>query len=271
MLGARQAECPNCGAPIAWLLATSQAVVCRYCQFSVVRTDRSLEAIGRVADLVPTAAAFAVGDEGSAGGRDFRVLGRIQLDHGRGPWDEWYLGYADGGWGWLAQAEGRWYATEERAASLPSWEHAALGARLTIANIEWVITERGGSAVISAEGELPYPVDPRGSGRYADLEGPDGAFATLDFGEPTRLFAGRELRAEELVLRRAALGPRPVEKVAVAKLSCPDCGAPIAIHVIESERVGCAHCGALLDHQRGTLSLFHRADRAGAAPLIPLG
>ncbi|HEX5656082.1 MAG TPA: hypothetical protein VFX59_02760 [Polyangiales bacterium] len=65
MLGARQAECPNCGAPIAWQLASSQAAVCTYCQLSVVRSARSLEAIGRVAELVPTASPLAVGDEGT--------------------------------------------------------------------------------------------------------------------------------------------------------------------------------------------------------------
>jgi ribosomal protein S27AE/DNA-directed RNA polymerase subunit RPC12/RpoP len=270
MLGARTAECPNCGAPIAWQLASSQAAVCKYCQFSVLRSDRELTAIGRVADLVPTAAPLALGDEGSAAGKRFRVLGRIQLDHGRGPWDEWYLGFADGGWGWLARAEGRWYVTYERP-GYATWEEAAPGTALTLAGVDWVVTERGGSAVVSAEGELPYPLDPHGSGRYADLEGPQGAFATLDFGPPLRFFAGRELRAEEVVLTRAAVGPRPLEKVAVQKLSCPTCGAPVAIHAPTAERVGCGHCGALLDHAQGSLRLLQQFDPPLVKPLIPLG
>ena len=61
MLGARQAECPNCGAPIAWQLASSHAAVCKYCQFSVVRTDRSLEAIGRDSAAVVKANGGAAG------------------------------------------------------------------------------------------------------------------------------------------------------------------------------------------------------------------
>jgi ribosomal protein S27AE len=276
MLGVRQAECPNCGAPIEWQLASSQAAVCRYCQFSVLRTDRELSALGRVADLVPTAAPLAVGDEGSAAGRTFRVLGRVQLDHGRGPWDEWYLGFDDGGWGWLARAEGRWYLTYEREpGAQPSWEQASLGARLTLAGLDWVVTERGGSAVVSAEGELPYSVDPRGSGRYADLEAAGGAFATLDFGggsEPLRLFAGRELGHHELTFKRAALGPRPTETVPIAKLSCPNCGAPVQLFVPDaSERVGCAHCGSLLDHTAGNLMLLLQLAPPPIAPLIPLG
>ena len=52
------------------------------------------------------------GDEGTLGGRPCQVLGRVQLDHGAGPWDEYYVAL-DGGqsWGWLAFAQGHWYAT----------------------------------------------------------------------------------------------------------------------------------------------------------------
>lgn len=273
MLGERKAECPSCGAPIVWQLASSQAVVCKYCQFAVVRSDRELSAIGRVADLVPSAAPLAVGDEGIAAGRSFRVLGRLQLDHGRGPWDEWYLGFSDGGWGWLARAEGRWYVTFERHAEA-RWEQVAPGARLTLIGVPWVVTERGRSTLVSAEGELPYPFSLQATSGYADLEGPEGAFATLDFAEAQRFFAGRELSASDVVLKREALGPRPTEKVAVRKLSCPSCGAPIAIFVpAECERVGCAHCGALLAHQQAHagLELLQQLDPPPVMPQLPLG
>src|ERR1700712_749875 len=96
----RQAECPNCGAPVVFQLASSQALVCGYCRFAVVRSDRDLSAQGRVSDLVPPAAPIAVGDEGAVGNKTFHVLGRMQLDHGRGPWDEWYVSFTDQTWGW---------------------------------------------------------------------------------------------------------------------------------------------------------------------------
>ena len=98
--------------------------MCGYCRFSVVRSDRDLSVIGKVADLVPTAAPIAVGDSGSVGGKAFTVLGRTQLDHGRGPWDEWYIAFQDGTWGWLAYAQGNWYATWEVTplpAQIPPW------------------------------------------------------------------------------------------------------------------------------------------------------
>lgn len=232
-----------------------------------------------MADLVPTASPIAVGDEGALSGKPFVVLGRLQLDHGRGPWDEWYLGFADGSWGWLARAEGRWYATFDKPVSAPpAWDALAPSAEVALdgtGSVRWVVTERGGSATLSAEGELPFVVDPKGSGRYVDLEAEGGAFATLDFGDgsrPPQLFAGRELAASDLTLKQTAVGPRPIEKVEVARLACPTCGAPIAIVVpSEAERCGCVHCGSLLDFDNGTLKLLEQLERPTVRPLIPLG
>ncbi|MDB4972687.1 MAG: hypothetical protein JWN48_1028 [Myxococcaceae bacterium] len=276
---ARQAECPNCGAPIAWRLGSSRAAVCGYCRFSVVRSDGALGALGRVADLVPTAAPIALGDEGSIGGKRFRVLGRLQLDHGRGPWDEWYLGFADESWGWLARAQGRWYLTFALAPTeTPPWEALTPGSELTLpdsGSVRWVVSERGGSALLSAEGELPFPVDPHASGRYVDLEGDAGAFATLDYGDgtgPVLPFAGRELRESELALTETALGPRPIEQVQVERLSCPTCGAPVPIRVPgETERCGCEACGALLDYTKGALRMLAQQAPSAVRPQIPLG
>jgi hypothetical protein len=253
-------------------------LVCSYCRFAVVRSDRALSAGGRMADLVPTAAPIAVGDEGSLSGKSFVVLGRLQLDHGRGPWDEWYLGFSDDSWGWLARAEGRWYTTFERpAGEPPGWDALAPSTEVSFegtGSVRWVVTERGGSATLSAEGELPFAIAPRASGRYVDLEAEGGAFATLDFGDgshPPQLFAGRELAASDLTLRQTALGPRPMESVEVARLACPSCGAPIEIVVpSETERCGCAHCGALLDFDSGALRLLSQLEPPAIRPLIPL-
>jgi hypothetical protein len=232
-----------------------------------------------MADLVPTASPIAVGDEGSLGGKPFRVLGRLQLDHGRGPWDEWYLGFEDGSWGWLSRAEGRWYATFEKPAGTPpGWDALVPSSPVALegtGSVRWIVTERGGAATVSAEGELPFVVEPQGSGRYVDLEAEGGAFATLDFGDgsqPPLLFAGRELSASELTLKQTAVGPRPSERVEVQRLACPVCGAPVAIVVpSEAERCGCAHCGALLDFHSGALALLEQLEPPAIRPLIALG
>ncbi len=259
-------------------MGSSHALICGYCRFSVVRSDRELSALGKVADLVPTASPLAVGDTGSIAGKPFSVLGRVQLDHGRGPWDEWYLSF-DNAWAWLARAQGRWYLTYEKDGSgLPAWDALQPGARGSFSgtgSIAWVVSERGGSALLSAEGELPFPVIPLSSGRYVDLEAEGAAFATVDYGDgsaPPKLFAGRQLQDGEVALKQTALGPRPTERVQVKKLVCPGCGAPVTLFVPDgAERVGCAACGALLDHSQGILSLLRQLDPPKIRPFIPLG
>jgi hypothetical protein len=76
-LPVRTASCPNCGAPIEFKLGSSAGCVCPFCRFSVARTGEVLEAIGKVADLVPTAPRLTVGDQGMVDGRPFTVGGRL--------------------------------------------------------------------------------------------------------------------------------------------------------------------------------------------------
>ena len=46
-----QGTCPGCGAPIEFGVGSSIAKVCEYCRTTVVRSDRGLENLGKVADL----------------------------------------------------------------------------------------------------------------------------------------------------------------------------------------------------------------------------
>ena len=41
------------------------------------------------------------------GTRGFTLVGRLQLDYGQGPWNEWYAAFDDGDWGWVAEAQGK--------------------------------------------------------------------------------------------------------------------------------------------------------------------
>lgn len=277
MLGERNARCPNCGGPIAFGIGASAALVCPHCRYAVVRSDRELSALGRVADLVPTAPPIAVGDSGMVAGRPFRVAGRVQLDHGRGPWDEWYLGFDDGSWGWLARAQGRWYVTTPTGpGSFPPWEAMRPGVQRPLSPTgpaPWTVSEQGTSTVISGEGELPFPIASGQQGWYVDLVGPAGAFATLDYGdgrETPRLFAGRELAPSELTLAQGG-GPRPEERVALGKVGCPSCGAPVELHSASSERAACAYCYTLLDVTQGNLQVVEKLRQSRLVPQIPLG
>jgi hypothetical protein len=278
-LPARAAKCPNCGAPIEFKLGSSAGMVCPYCRFSVARTGDALQAIGKVADLVPTAPRLTVGDQGMVDGRPFTVGGRLQLDHGSGPWDEWYVELEPGRWGWLAYAQGRSYITfpQERA-DPPAYEGLRPGALLKLPgfSLDWTVTEIGQSRLVSAEGELPLPATPGERSRYVDLTGPNGLFGTIDYGassaDAPHIYVGRTVPEGGLKMTRAALGPRPEQSVGVERLRCPTCGGPIKLLVPgQSERATCPSCRAILDVDHGTLSAVGELDQRRMDLTIPLG
>lgn len=275
-MAARITQCPNCGGPIEFKLGSSAATVCGHCRFAVVRTDFDLRSLGRVADLVPTAPPLAIGDEGTVAGRRFRVLGRLQLDQGKGPWDEFYIELENEAWGWLARAQGTWFVTALAplpSAPLPPWNALVPGTRIDLGGAPHIIAERGVSRVMSAEGELPFAITPSAQSAFVDASGPQGSFATLDIDETsTRLYLGRYLSEGELIITTRAVGPRPEQQVHASLLRCPSCGGDITIRVPDrTERVVCSYCSTALDYTRGALDIHARIERARQAPEIPLG
>lgn len=277
----RQVPCPHCGGPIEFKLGSSWAMVCPYCRMSVMRTQTDLRAIGQVADLVPTAPDLTVGHRVYVGEHEFVVGGRLQLDHGRGPWDEYYVVETrTQRWGWLAKAQGRWILTfaVEVQGAVPSWQELVPGRQgplLPGVPGIWTVAERGQSRLVSAEGELPFPVVPGAQGWYVDLSGPSQRFATIDYGDgsgPPAVYTGQELPPGSLRVGTPGMAPPVQQKVEATRLRCPRCGAPVPIQLPEStERAGCASCGALLDYDQGELRFLRELEQARLGPVIPLG
>lgn len=230
---------------------------------------------------MPTAPPFGVGDSGLIEGKAFRVLGRLQLDHGAGPWDEWYVALLDeaGGdsWAWLARAQGRWYLTQPaaEAADLPSWRDAAPGSLVEIGRAQsWRVGSRGHGRVVSCEGELPFETTSGDGSRYVDLHGPGGGFATIDYGKDKKdrmLFVGHEVPASLIVVHDTSGAPRPIEKVEARKLSCPSCGAPLEIVSPDAKRIACQYCYALCDLEDDELKILEKLEALRSLPRIPLG
>lgn len=273
-MAAAQGNCPNCGAPIEFSVGSSLSKVCEYCRHTVVRSDRGLHETGKVADLADTPSLIAVADEGTLAGRPFRVMGRVQLDHGKGPWDEYYVAFDYGqSWGWLAYAQGRWYATSPvEGIAAPAF--AELRPELEVvlgAGGVFRVSEVRTGRIVSSEGELPGAF-PQGFERaYADLSGANSAFATLDYGDQSRppvAFLGWEFPESALSVTR--LGPRSTNKVKLSALKCPNCGGDVPALLPErSERLGCPYCGAVSDLTER--KVIAQQEKARALPVIPIG
>ena len=269
-----QGTCPSCGAPIEFGVGSSLAKVCEFCRATIVRGDRGLQNLGKVADLAYTPSLIAVGDEGALGGRPFMVMGRVQLDHGAGPWDEYYVSFDYGqAWGWLAYAQGHWYVTTPATGlSAPRFDELRLELDVPLGTFgSFRVSEIKTGTIRSAEGELPAAFTPGYVRHYADCYGVNNAFATLDYGDNTSgyaVFVGWVFAEPQMQVTQ--LGPRSIHKVQTTQIRCPSCGGDIPkLSGDRAERVGCPYCGAVSDI--ATQQVVAQQEAALKQPDIPIG
>jgi hypothetical protein len=271
-------NCPSCGAPIVFKLGSSVVVVCEFCNSAVARTDRDVRDLGKVADLVDSRSPLEVGREGRYDGKPFVLTGRAQFAHpAGGVWDEWYATFGDGRTGWLAEAQGKFYMTfpvAADAAAIPRMSALRPGATVRLPGDPrpFVVAEVGSGRTASAEGEIPYQLDPGQDFFFADLSGAGGAFATVDYGdEPPSVFVGREVTLGDLrISGEADEYSSPKRQVKSERLTCPHCGGPMELRAPESQRTTCPSCNALLDVNEGNLKYLETL-AARSKPLVPLG
>lgn len=264
------ANCPSCGAQVEFAIGSSAVVVCNHCRSVVARTDRAVEDLGKVAALVDTGSPLRVGLAGKYRGQGFRITGRTQLRHqAGGVWDEWYAAFDDATWGWLAEAQGKYYLTFQVAAEAPPYDQLDLGVSVP-ALAPLVVNELGVAELASAEGEIPWRPIPGSRYEYADLSGPERRFATIDYSEERPIvFKGRQIDFSDLSLEAVELRSA---RVASARLNCTNCGGALELHAPDqAERIWCPYCGAGHDISEGQLKFFAMLKKNKVEPVIPLG
>ena len=113
-MAGRVVDCPNCGGQVEFKAGTSLLSVCSFCSSAVARVGDDvgeLEILGKVAPLAEIGSPLSLGVRGELHKDDFIIVGRIQLNYGSGPWNEWYLAFDDGRWAWLSESQGRVHVT----------------------------------------------------------------------------------------------------------------------------------------------------------------
>jgi hypothetical protein len=275
-----EAACPACGAPITFKTGSAIVVVCEFCNSAIARGDKNLQDLGKVADLVETGSPLDVGLSGVYQGVPFQLTGRAQLGHAAGGvWDEWYALFADGRWGWLAEAQGRFYMTFERQIDqrlIMPFEMLQLGQPVPALSgaVPLVVAEKGVATALGAKGEIPYALIPNRAYYFADLSGPRGEFATLDYSDiPPSFYVGREIPLEQLGFPVTARAPeREAKRITAKQLNCPQCGGPMAVRAPDlTERVACPNCGSLLDVKSWKFEYFKALKPGRVVPIIPIG
>ena len=248
------------------------------------RKGIDLEAIGKVAELVPTSSPFQIGMSAKPKKeiKPFTIVGRLQLSTGSGTWDEWSLAFGDGRTGWLSEAQGEFFLMMPMPPpEAPEFEAVAPGQQLELRPYgSFLVAERRQATYVSASGELQFVAPPGSVFRYADLSGSDGSLATLDYGVDPGLddfYVGRKVQLEELGIDGLAGWSDRKVSAKAASLNCPNCGGPIELkNPAGTIRVACPSCGSLLSRPEGddSGSKFEVLDRLNAVPFqpsIPLG
>jgi hypothetical protein len=262
-LSVLKANCPSCAAPIEFQKGSTIVLVCPFCRSAVARTDRGLNDLGKVAEIMDSESPLKLGLKGQYKDQRFELTGRAQLRHEMGGvWDEWYATFSNGWVGWLAEAQGRFYLTFYQplpaGAQLPAFESLQLGQSIeAIPNqTPLMVTEKGVATAVAADGEIPYKLEPNERSNYADLSGKGNAFGTIDYSmTPPWVFVGNQVTLEEIGLGDAKSVKREAARVSTQGVGCPNCGGPLSLIAPDkAERVTCPYCNSLLDVNQGKLT-----------------
>jgi uncharacterized Zn finger protein (UPF0148 family) len=251
-------QCPSCGAPIEFRHAASVAAVCPACTSTVLRSDESLTAVGKVSSMARDLSPIQIGVMGTSGSRGFSVAGVLRKAREGVRWNEWFLVFDDGDTGWLSDGNGEMqvYSAPAASISVPDYK---LGQRLELGGKKWIVSEKSAAKVIAAEGELPFAVVQDQSFPYGDLRAAEGqGVATIDHAdEPPSFWEGEAVSIGSLKMEGlrafagwaddAELSFQGPEIEAVRSLECPGCGAPVQLRAHgDVVSVGCAYCGATM-------------------------
>jgi hypothetical protein len=275
----KTASCPSCGAPVGFRSAASLYAVCEYCRSTLLRHGDDLENLGRMAELQDDPTLIRIGSEGCFRGQHFGVIGRIQLQHETGVWNEWHILFDDGKGAWLSEAGGEYVVSAQVAAGaeqLPPFAELQPEMAVNIAGRSFTVTDLETARCVAGQGELPFKVEAGYDVNTADLRGND-RFVTIDYSEtPPLVFVGHPAAFAELNLTNLREPPSPdnggAPTMRAQAFNCPHCASPLTIHSPAIESLGCEHCGSIIGVENEKLRLLSRAAQSvHELPRLPLG
>lgn len=240
----------------------------------------NVELLGKVADLQPDGTPIQIGTSGVFNGAAFEVLGRIQILHPEGYWNEWFLLFQDGSHGWLGEAMGEYFVSslaQIEPQAIPDFADLHVGKAMLVGSRELVVTNLAQARAVSFQGELPFVMSTEYELPYADFRSAGRTGATLDYSEEQPLlFVGTFQDFEDLQFRGLRDPEEMVEQRSASQakvLRCPNCGAP---HELaggpRSQTLACPFCDAGIDLTDPNYGLLWKIQKAPKEePDIPLG
>ncbi len=284
------ARCPSCGSPVVFRHAAAITVVCAACSSAVYRSDQAIVDLGKVSSVARDLSPIQLGATGAYGNRLFTVVGVLRKGRERVRWNEWFVDFGGGSFGWLAEgnAEYQLFAHQPIEGRLPDPRGLPAGGKFHAGGHDWTVTEAGSAAVLAAEGELPFKVGPGEEFAYVDMKSDQGRAGTLDVdhGGEVQLWVGDVVDLYSLQMKglrpfagwadEAELAFAGPEVTAVRAVQCPSCAAPLELRDPgHAAKVVCSYCGSVLGTSESgggiALAVLKASSNPAFRPTIPLG
>lgn len=245
----------------------------------IVRRDMDLEALGKMAQLPDDVSPLKIGTRGKYKNTVFEIIGRLKIAWSEGFWNEWYLFFEDGRYGWLAEAMGFFMLSFEvkETDKVAKFEDLQFGKGYELLPMKTFLVDDMKEAVCEgSEGELPFKGIVGRKSISVDLSDHSGEFACIEYSDQdgVRLYAGKYVEFDELKfsnLRDLAADIKKIRSTRVFK--CPSCGGPFSLRTPGlTASVACRYCGSTLDATDKTFAILSKAkEKMKITPLIPLG
>ena len=271
-----RAACPHCGAPVEFASAASASAVCSYCQSTLLREGDALRRIGQSAELFDDHSPLQLGSSGRWQGSAFTLLGRLQYRYDGGTWNEWHALFDSGKSGWLSEDNGRHVlAFDAPLADGTAPDPATLhpGTPVMLAGLAWQVASVTQASLLAAQGELPQAPRPAEKPfTVVDLRNAADEVGTLDYGAGAAPLwsVGRAVRLADLAL--AGLREAGEKSLGSRGITCPGCGAAVAVQLASTKALTCGQCNAVITLPEGDQgAITHYQQTRVAKPWLPLG
>ena len=243
--------------------------VCEYCSTTLLKDAESVKNIGKVAEVLEDYSPIQINTSGLFKGRNFTVVGRIQLRYEAGFWNEWHILFDDGASGWLSDASGQYILTvpeQMPQGAVPRFETLKPGHVYPYRGSTFFASDVRTAQCVTCQGELPFRVGGEWEAKVADFRA-GTRFLTLDYsdGDSPQLYLGQAVQLQEMrcqLLRdldavSASSGKFKGKTVA---LDCPSCGSPIQYKAGMAFHVICPSCHAEVDCSTDKAEVLQKAD-----------
>ena len=206
---------------------------------------------------------------GTFQGRNFSLVGRIQLRYENGIWNEWYAMFDDGTAGWLSDGSGQFVFTvadPNPSDVFPPFENLRPGLAIRYRGAAFHATDVRTARCTGGEGELPFKAGRGWESRAADCRIAH-RFLTLDYsdGPLPQAYVGQAVTLEQLRCQLLRDGDNVADSAAKFRgkaipFNCPSCGASIKYMAGMAYHIVCPSCHAEVDCSTDRALVLQKAE-----------